>query len=326
MNLCPAILLISILGAWAAAEVTVIVRKDAKGAGTRIFFQDGEEIARSADAAFRAADPEGRPLGRLEGHVPTGEVREYHPNGRLKTLFRAINEADGTLSTCILEEYRPNGKMAFKAERDGCASRLVIEFHPSGLPKIIANWAHGTPEGPSTHYYDDTRGRKRVMMETFYRGGLRDGVERMYYRDGSLWSEGRYKEDKREGKEVAYNDDGDGGRTEREYRADEQVGFERSYDKRGKLYSEIPYAGGQRDGTWKVFSSGGVALLYEIVFKKGKLDGESRSYDENGKGLLRCILTYRDGTLVKRQAFDGAGTPLPGKDRAYCSSLERYPK
>ena len=95
--------------------------------------------------------------------------------------------------------------------------------------------------------------------------GTREGLTRVYYRNGTLKKEVVYKNGKKDG-------------------------IEKEYSRQGSMHCEISYHGGVRDGIYRCYTKGN--LSREYTYKKGRKEGPARRL-------------YKDGTRFEFECKDG---------------------
>jgi antitoxin component YwqK of YwqJK toxin-antitoxin module len=95
--------------------------------------------------------------------------------------------------------------------------------------------------------------------------GKREGLTRVYYRNGTLKKEAVYKNGKKDG-------------------------TEKKYSKQGIVHLEISYQGGLRDGIYRFYSQG--TLSREFTYKKDRKEGPARRL-------------FKDGTRFEFECKDG---------------------
>lgn len=121
-----------------------------------------------------------------------------------------------------------------------CGEKKVIEStYDNGKPNVV-------------HYYKKEKGEKVLAREEiFYEkgskkmagaftGNQRDGIWKAWYEDGTLWSEGEYKNGKRNGPGTTYHPNGKK-YLEGNYKDDIQVGIWKIWDENGNLEKEVNY-------------------------------------------------------------------------------------
>ena len=115
------------------------------------------------------------------------------------------------------------------------------------------------------------------VVETPYKNGKEDGIQKWYYHNGKLWRETPYKNGKEDG-------------------------IAKYYSENGKLMQETSYKNGKRDGIAKYYSENG-KLRSETPYKDGKLDGIEKYYSENGN--LIATMTYQKGKAISAKCANG---------------------
>jgi antitoxin component YwqK of YwqJK toxin-antitoxin module len=100
--------------------------------------------------------------------------------------------------------------------------------------------------------------RKQKEEANYNAEDKRDGITRLYYRNGVLKKEVIYKNGKKEG-------------------------TEKEYSKNGILHLEISYKDGLRDGMYRAYSGGN--LYREYTYKKGRKEGPARWLLKDGKSF-----------------------------------------
>ena len=132
----------------------------------------------------------------------------------------------------------------------------------------------------------------RPTTEKYYYdeyGTLKEGIEKIYHKNGNLRYEISYKNGKLDG-------------------------IEKFYDKSGILRYEISYKNGKLDGIKKEYYESG-ALQRELPYKDGKPEGISKSYHENG--TLRYEIFDKDNKEEWRKLYYNSGaleTEISGKN------------
>lgn len=121
--------------------------------------------------------------------------------------------------------------------------------------------------------------------EYHYKGGLREGITKLYYESEKLYAEISYKKGKKNGP-VEY------------------------YYENGKPMAEFTYANGVREDQGKAYDMAG-KLLWTAQYKAGKLNGTYALYYSNGKKAV--LETYAEGKLIEKKAFKNNGTLIKKK-------------
>ena len=105
-------------------------------------------------------------------------IREFHPNGRLKSSTEAI----GNLRDGISRDYRSDGTLENEI-----------------------SYAKNRKHGPAKSYYSDG---KTLKNEIPYTNGYRQGMAKWYYQSGALYRETPYSGDMIEGTRRTYYENG----------------------------------------------------------------------------------------------------------------------
>jgi len=185
--------------------------------------------------------------GMYKDDKKDGYFKEYADNGDLKTITKYVDDV-----------IQPEAEEVTKLD-------IENEYYPNGKIKVSGTYRNGIPEGVRREY--DTTG-KIVSSAIFKKGirtgegivledGSKDGHWKEFYEEGTLLSEGNYKEGKPVGEWKYFYPDG----------KLEETG---KYTNTGKL-----------QGTWKWFNQTG-KLMQESEFDKGVHEGMFTEYNEEG--------------------------------------------
>lgn len=126
-------------------------------------------------------------------------------------------------------------------------------------------------------YHDFSSCRGCLFMETPYRNGKKNGVERSYYADGNLMMETPYQNGKRNG-------------------------IEKTYNTQGKLSSVRPVKEDKVDGVEKMYHDNGM-LLMEILWRNGKKNGVEKWYYQDGSPNMD--ITYENSKIIGIKCYNG---------------------
>lgn len=220
-------------------------------------------FAQSSDSIARTYYPNGslQSIGELKDGKPVGNWKTYYPTGILKS--------EGSWSKGTL-----NGKWIFYTNFGDTSS--VIEYN------------NGLKSGFSYEYFTDRivkNYRNTIQAKYLYVNNTINGEAMLYNMDGSISDRIHYKNGKKEGIAISY--DNDRIVTIKRYRNDDIVERERL-----NRYSE----NGKKHGTWKEFYPD-FHVQKEMNYSNGLLDGYYKEYDEKGNLLLAIL--YQDGKIVK---------------------------
>jgi len=155
-----------------------------------------------------------------------------------------------------------------------------------------------------THYVDGTN--------TDIKEGIKNGIEKIYYIEGTLAYEVNYIKGKRDGKLVWFDKQGykiaqmnyKNGKLEGEevayftngkikhivkYVNDMKEGLQKEYYDNGQLALEVPYVHNKKEGMQKEYTYDG-KLYSEVIYKNNYKEGLQKWYD-------------KDGNVVKTELF-----------------------
>ena len=163
---------------------------------------------------------------RYEGYFragkPAGEMKRCYPDGQLQA--RMVYRGDtveavlySRKSDCCMRgkyvgrkkqgiwEYFKNDCLLMKEEyRDQVLNGKTVRFFSTGNPAEEKGWVNGKPEGEWKLYYDNGQ----LRMIAGLKAGKLDGEVKTYSYQGILRSEGRYRNDRKEGTWVFFDDSG----------------------------------------------------------------------------------------------------------------------
>jgi antitoxin component YwqK of YwqJK toxin-antitoxin module len=208
-------------------------------------------------------------------HQPHGKWEWFYDDGTLKMVgtynhglkngyFKEYDKEGNLLS---VEKY-VNGEKEKKSEELSTLD-IKTDYWPNGKPKIVATYKDGVPEGIRREYDKNGKVEKSYIFKNgkviaegiFTDAGKREGLWKEYYDDGSLKSEGNYKNNNKTGKWKYYYPN-------------------------GQLQETGEYVNGKPEGKWLWYYPSG-KLLREMNYYEGKPDGEIIEYDENGNIVLK---------------------------------------
>lgn len=116
------------------------------------------------------------------------------------------------------------------------------------------------------------------VEDVTYEKGMRTGIRKTYYRNGVLFSEGKYVQGKLEG----------------EYK---------TFYENGKTKGIYAYQEGLKEGISKFYDDDG-KIEYETLFRNDKKELHHRFYD-NGK--IKYTTTYVEGIITQQDKFTSRG-------------------
>ena len=168
---------------------------------------------------------------------PVGEMKRFHPNGKLKALMN-FTEGTDDADTQLFDE---RGKQIAQGKYSG--------------QKKIGEW---------TYLLDS----KVVSTET-YLNGQKNGTSKRFYKTGELLEESNWQNDKLNGIYRTYFQDGKAF-LECTYSEGLRNGAFKTWFPNGQLEIDAVYTNDLRDKDWKYFSESG-ELQYTLKFALGKL-------------------------------------------------------
>jgi len=186
--------------------------------------------------------------GNYRDDKKDGYFKNYAENGDLITVSKYVmdvkqEDAEEVTKLDIRSEYYPDGKIkAMGTFRNGIPEGIRREYSLEGQITRSMIYKNGVILGEG------------IVLED----GTKEGHWKEYYADGSLRSEGEYKENKPIGPWKYFYPDG-------------KIEQDGKYSNSGKL-----------TGTWKWYYDNG-QLKIEETYLAGLKDGMHTEYDENGK-------------------------------------------
>lgn len=130
---------------------------------------------------------------------------------------------------------------------------LILLFSCANEPDKVVEETFDDGEPKLVRYYEENGEDKSLTKEiTYYPNGSirytgeyndnkKDGHWEYYYKDGTKWSEGYFKEGERDGKAITYHEN-------------------------GQIYYEGQYTDGIRSGTWRFYDNDG-KLIKEVDYE-----------------------------------------------------------
>ena len=203
---------------------------------------------------------------QIEGMVKNGKlngiVKIYYENGQ---LCQELKYENGIQITSTHEKERVenvtrmntiDGKYYVGTEHIPYTGKLVMEFTGDAS---LAEWD--------------------------IKDGLMEGMERVYYKSGQLWSELTYKKGEAYGTKRTYYEDGKLLKTT-EYKNGKLNGLDKTYHKNGKLRTVVRYKNDVEVVPKKYFNENGKKISYEEFLKlkaKEKKAKEEKAKEEKVK-------------------------------------------
>lgn len=219
---------------------------------------------------------------------PNGYNILYYPNGKvLSEGFLKNGKPEGYWKT-----YYTTGIIKSEGNRKNyLLDSLWIFYNSTGDTTIKINYLMGRRNG---YYYEYVTDRSRpefigtIKSKELYVNDIKEGRSFYFYNNGQIWEIVSYKNDKKSGESVEYDEDG-------------RIITLKQYNKgslveRRKInrYNEK----NQKDGVWLEFYEG-TKVEKEVNYKDGLFHGYYKEYNENG--ILTLTLLYDNGILVKNE-------------------------
>lgn len=228
-----------------------------------------------------------RVFGRDKGGNICSRITSYHPNGQVKQHLEANNNrAHGPY-----QEWYANGQLKVKSSVVGGVADLNTQAEESwifdGHSKAWDEDGHlladifynkGALEGEATYYHPNGQ----VWKISPFIKNQKDGIEKIYLEDGTLFHTTQYLGGTKEGPAVRY-----WGKNEIAFQEVYQEGSliaAQYFDKKGEQISEIHDGTGYR----AIFGKSTLQELQE--FRSGVQEGSVKIYDEN-RNLIRAYST-----------------------------------
>lgn len=217
--------------------------------------------------------------GTFRDDKRNGYFKEYDEKGMLTDVSKYVNdirqvEVPELVKLDIRTDYYPDGSVKTRGSYKGdVAEGIRREYAPDG--KVVAAYTFKNGNIVAEGIIDDE--------------GIQDGPWKEFYENGSLRSEGMYRNGKRTGKWKFYHSNGN-------------LEQEGNYNNQGNT-----------DGLWKWFYEDG-QLLREENYLNGSSEGIFTEYDENGKviiqgeyveGLEEGLWTYNLGDHREEGTYRG---------------------
>ncbi len=184
-------------------------------------------------------DTDGKLLyqGTFKNDQPVGEMKRFHPNGKLKAVLIFVEGSE--LSDARL--YDEGGNLIAQGKYIG--------------QKKTGEWS----------YFKDAK----IVSAENYLNGQKNGVSKRYYQTGELLEESNWKDDKLNGIYRSFFQDG---KTFLECGYSEAMrnGPFKTWFADGTLELNASYTGDVRDKDWQYFDKNGI-LLYTLKFELGTL-------------------------------------------------------
>lgn len=173
--------------------------------------------------------------GTFRDDRPAGEMKRFHPNGKIKAILVFSDKSDSA-SAQIFDE---KGKLTAKGWYLG--QKKAGEWSNFTEDRLISieNYTDGLKTGVSKRYYQTGE----LLDETTWLNNLQEGLYRAYDKQGNKYIECMYRNGKINGWYVSFYPNG-GMETETFYKDNLRHGNSKYYDDEGKLCYTLEYEEG----------------------------------------------------------------------------------
>jgi len=150
------------------------------------------------------------------------------------------------------------------------------KYYPDGKLKYRGQFLNDKPTGVFYRYYE--KGPLQ-SIQSFKKNG--DSYVKIYYQNGILAGEGKFKGTKKDSLWNYYSFYGGYLSYVESYQNGMKDGISRKYYESGAISQELSWKKDVKDGPWKIWFASGQCQL-ETNFSKGKLDGKFTTYFPDG--------------------------------------------
>lgn len=294
-----------------------------------IFRPDGNFIKKFGSEVFEY-------IGRSELPKLVDELTSAFPGGSYENAtykFVGQETIDNEVTT-VIERTTPYGKTSFtdtlwisndkqlpiKHKHQWAHAKgmfTITEFKNYSfdpIPEVTFDVGNNWVDGQQKLYQEIKKIQSKVEEKSntsgepkpdiSYTSGEKQGLERIYYKNGKLWAETSWINGKRHGTYKEFNEDGSL-KQKGEYANDIQIGKQFTYYPNGKIKFEAEFENG-KEKTLKNFTKEGNLDEETIV------DGDNaiiNMYHNNGKLSSKRII--EDGKPIKFEEYDIEGNLIP---------------
>jgi len=307
-----------------------------------VWSQDKDDIIPNGYNKFYYSNGQISSEGNLRNGKPDGYWKTYYDNGNLKSEGDRLDYelegnwkfyfVDGILKNEI--EYKGSKKYGEEKEYDeqgrlikltyyknDLRDSLEIRYYPNGNIRMIIPIVDGLEEGTAYEYAADDG---RIITIFKYKAGFlrsRQKVNRIdnanekqgkwleFYKDGTVKSEGYYKNGKRNGIFKEYDTNGSLQEINKfendipDVEAEETVilDIRSTYYEDGHIKTTGTYKKGKKEGTHRVYDREG-KIINGFIYKSGSVIGEG-IVDENGLYQGEWKFYFEDGNVKLEGKF-----------------------
>ena len=156
---------------------------------------------------------------------------------------------------------------------------------------LSSYYKNGIKNGLEEYFHESGQ----LFTSTNYKNGLKDGPFKSYYENGQLYLQGYYVNDNEDGLFEYYTDDGIA-EISSSFRQGLQHGLTISYYQDGSVKSSTTYKNGKNDGLAEEFHKNGQKKR-SLTFKNGLKDGLERYFTADGQP--EKTIHWQNGTMIK---------------------------
>ena len=291
--------------------------REIKNLSSRVNYKDGQ-----LDGTYTEWDESGKEIinGEYKNGKPVGEWTWYYTNvpeevSRVKC--KTINYKDGLMHGEYLEWHRDGREWKLFNYKDGRLNGEYRKYRKDGSKYYIGNYKNGKRFGDWVYFYhNDAKKREeiygkeeklegnvkeyhfggvgiawdevvnpKVLSETKYKNGYREGIHKSWKSDGTVLRKGTYSDDMKEGKWEYYHESIDGKisklRLRVNYQKDVIFGKSVEYYNNGSLKEKKEYNKlGKVHGDYEEFFVSGT-IRARGYMKNGEMDGKWVFYYHN---------------------------------------------
>ncbi len=232
-----------------------------------------------------------REVGQTLNGYYNGPWKSYHRNGTLETEFVYDNgEVDG-----LYKKYDTDGKLYYEYQyRKG---EIIAYTFYNKQGEIIKE---ARKRGGEFLYTGFSPLGIQISEGIYDISGGKMGKWKFYTENGTLSSEGDYKENKLNGTYIEYYNNGNKKQIA-QYADDQLQGYFQSFYIDGTLYAQGYYKDGLEVGEWRTYYNDGT--LKDIsYYHEGKLNGEYQLFTVDGKPAI--IYNYEFGSVLSGKFLD----------------------
>lgn len=138
-------------------------------------------------------------------------------------------------------------------------------YSRGSIPKSIISYKNGKIDGKKIIYYENKA--NKIMEETYYKNGLKNGSSRWFDEDGRVMAKYNYNNNAFEGEQITYHPN-NSVMTKQSFKNNLPIGTYYEYFDNGKIKIFGSYTDGLKHGKWKEFNEES-KILKVIRYKKG---------------------------------------------------------